>query len=309
MAEVLFLNHYKTQCGIHELGKRIFGLLDQSIMPCVYREVPPDGLADYIQAVAEVQPTHIIYNYYPSTMAFLNQQAIGVFPHIKHLGVIHDPLDPGFIDWVNTLFEAWIIHDPTNPLPIARKFKTVRPIPRFERTAEIPERLSIGSHGFNVSPWKQFDKIIQFIQDEFDEVDINMNITNATFGPPGQLNPIEQWKQMIHKPGVKLNITSEYLPEEKDVIEFLSRNTMNVYFYNAPGPYVGVGASGDLAVASQSSLAVNDTYMYRHFHERLGYYQGSMAPFINNRADVRALYEEWNPTVMSEDYKKMVESV
>lgn len=310
MSDILFLNHYKSQCGIHEIGKRIHGILWQGGLETEYVEVPVSGLTEYIVRVAEKNPAKIIYNYYPGTMTFLNKEAINNFPNIQHYAIIHDPLDPPFIDSVEHMFDAWIIHDQTNPIPSAKKFTTYRPIPRYDRKEFNSDRIKIGSHGFNCSPWKMFGETIRIIQSEFDEIDININIPKATFATEEQNNfhQISEWYQSIEKPGVNLNVTNHYFETEIQLIEFLNQNDMNVYFYNPPGPYVGVGGSADLAVASQSSLVVNDTYMYRHFHKALGYYhEGSpIKSFLNNRDRVHELYEEWSPQALADDYRRMI---
>jgi hypothetical protein len=155
-----------------------------------------------------------------------------------------------------------------------------------------------------------FGETISIVQKEFDEVNININIPKATFATDEQNNfhQINQWQESITKSGVNLNITNEYFETETELIEFLNKNDMNIYFYNPPTPYVGVGGSADLAVAAQSSLVVNDTYMYRHFHESLGSYKegSSIKKFIDNRNKVRSIYDEWSPEALAEDYKKML---
>ena len=310
-SKILFLNHEKTQCGVYEIGKRIHSLLIKDILDTVYIEVPVDGLTEYIEAIEKHNPDAIIYNFYPVTMAFLSTELIKYLSHIKHFAIIHDPLDPQFISTVEQSFDAWMIHDHTNPLESSNKYTTFRPIPRYTRSLELPSKVSIGSHGFNVSTWKMFGPMIDMLQSEFDEVDINMNITNATFGPVGQLDSVQSWIDSIYKDKVKLNITTDYLDTEEELINFLAKNTMNVYFYRTSTPYNGVAGSADLAVASQSSLVVNNTYMYRHFHERLGYYEqtSSFKTFLNNKDVVRELYDEWSPLAITQDYKKMLEDI
>lgn len=312
MTDVLFVNHIKSQCGIYELGKRIFGLIDQNEIACNYIEVPVGSNQEYIEAMEKYRPSYVIYNYYVSTMPFVHSGILRNYPSAKHMAILHDPLDPGTVSFVESTFDAWIIHDHTNPLPSLKKFTTFRPIPRFERKNQTSDRISIGSHGFPMNPWKAFDRILHIVQDEFDEIDINMNIPVATFSMgEAELYRLEQWKNIIHKQNINLNITSHYFPEESGLIDFLSKNTINIYFYNPPGEYVGVGASGDLAVASQSSLIVNNTYMYRHFHEKLGYYEQTnrISDFLNNSDKVKELYNEWSPEAITYDYKKMIERV
>jgi hypothetical protein len=307
--KILFVNHHKSQCGIYELGNRIFGLIDQSILPSVYEEV--NTLQEYHKAIGKHKPDAVVYNYYPATMPFLDAFTTNMLPKIKHFGIIHDPLDPGFLNGVNQIFDAWIIHDDTAPLNHPKKFRTVRPIPRFTRTTKIDyDNISIGTHGFPVSPWKMYDTMAEYINESFDNITINMNLTVATFG--GTLKQAQatasKCQSKITKPGIKLNVTHDYIPGEQGMIDWLSKNTMNIYFYN-PGsnPYVGVGASADLAIASQSSLVVNDSYMYRHINSRLGSgSNGNIHEFLKNADTVKTIYEEWSPERMTNDYKNMI---
>lgn len=302
---ILFLNHGYCQCGIYEIGQRIFGLLDQTKLPCTYFWTTPYDAPTYRSIVEQCKPTHVIYNYYPGTLCYVTKAELANFPDVKHIGIIHDPLDPKFIEHVDNTFDAWIIHDHTNPLPSKKKFTTVRPIPRFIPT-ESPKTFSIGSHGFTCNVWKQYELMLHYINNQFDEVEINFHLPTATFSG-GDAN-YDHWWNQITKPGIKLNITTNYLLEQ-DLISFLSRNTINMYFYNTHGdPYIGVGGSADLAIASQRSLLVNSTYMYRHLHEALGFYEqtNSIGSSIDNTKAVKRLYDEWSPERITDDYLTML---
>lgn len=308
--KILFVNHHKTQCGIYEIGKRIFELFDKSVLDIFYIE--SSSLEYYIQNVEEYKPDIIVYNYFSATLPYINKTTLSVFPKIKHIGIIHDPLHPNDINFYNYTFDAWIIHDDTNPILSDKKFTTVRPIRRYiKKNIGKNNILNIGSHGFSVSPWKMFDLMIDIIHREFDEVNINMNITKATYGGKNEDELFNSWKNKITKKGVNLNISTNYLKTELDVIDFLSKNDLNIYFYNPPHPYVGVGGSADLAVSSQSSLAVNSSYMYRHFHKHLGFYEqhNSLKNFLNNQDTVKKLYDEWSPEKITNDYKNMFEKI
>jgi hypothetical protein len=309
--EIIFINHEKSQCGVYEIGKRIYELIDKDIINLKYFEVPVYGIENFRNILESEKPKYIIYNYYPHTLAFLSKKILNEYTNIKHVGIIHDPLDPHHIGLFDSLFDAWIIHDTTNTINSNKKFKTIRPIRRYDKLNNNNEILNIGSHGFSVSPWKMFDKIIEQINNDFDVVKINMNITQATFGGINDINKFNSWRKIITKSNVILNITNNYYDSEYDVIDFLAKNDLNIYFYNAPSPYVGVGGSADLAISAQSNLVVNNTHMYRHIHEYLGYFEqgNNLNNFLNNKNIVKSMYDDWNPQVMTNDYKKMLESI
>jgi hypothetical protein len=215
------------------------------------------------------------------------------------------------ISFYNYTFDRWIIHDDTNEIISDIKFTTIRPIRRFDKPKNSNNILNIGSHGFSVSPWKMFDKMIGLIHNEFDEVNINMNITQATFGGSDDNYNFLKWRELINKQNVNLNLTNTYFETEDEVISFLSKNDLNMYFYNPPNPFIGVGGSADLAVSSQSSLVVNNTYMYRHFHNHIGYFEqtNNLKFFLTNQDKVKEIYNLWSPERMTDDYIKMIESL
>jgi hypothetical protein len=310
--KILFLNHSKAKCGVYEIGKRIYSLLDKSVIDAEYHEIPTSDPSVYT-ALMENGPDIVFYNYYPSTMPYVNKQMLGNFAKTKHIGIIHDPLFPEFIEMYNRMFTAWIIHDDTNPIVSKNKFTTIRPIRRYSRKLPWSSdgAISIGTHGFSTCPWKMFDNIIKIVHDEFDEICINMNINEATFSEKQSPQLFDEWRKIIHKSGVHLNITNNYFETEEEVIDFLAQNTINIYFYQAHTPYLGVGGSADLAISAQSSLAVNATHMYRHIHSHLGFYEqyGNLRAFLNNAAKVREVYESWSPQRMTRDYKLILERI
>lgn len=309
--EIIFINHKKSQCGVYEIGKRIYELLDKSLLDVGYFETSINGLNEFTEIIEIHKPKYVIYNYFSVTLQYVNRNLFDKFKNIKHIGIIHDPLSPKDITFYDTTFDAWIIHDDTNPIQSKKKFTTIRPIRRFERNSNNKNEIyKIGSHGFNCSPWKMFDSIIDIIQYEFDEVIINFNITNATFGNNSN-KVFDEWRKKIEKKNVILNITHTYMEDEIQLIHYLSQNDLNIYFYNPPHQYVGVGGSADLAISSQSGLVVNSTYMYRHLHHHLGFYEqkNNLEYFIKNKTKVVDLYNLWTPKEMTLDYKKMLENI
>jgi hypothetical protein len=311
--KILFINHKKCQCGVYEIGKRIFGLFNQDILPIVYEEVENQGEFHFV--VRTHKPDVILYNYYSLTLPFIDSLVTKLLPKIKHIAIVHDQLRFPYLAEIENIFDAWIIHDETNPIVSSKKFKTIRPIPRYTRTKEIDfDNISIGTNGIISSQWKMYDTIVEYINATFDNITINMNLTlgNALgkADPKTAIAEADKCRAKVTKPGINLNITHDYLPTEMDVIEWLSKNTMNIYFFNPPILGVGVGGSPDLAIAAQSSLAVNDSYMLRHIHTKLGVCnKNNISQFIHNSEQVKSLYNEWTPERMTNDYKKMIETI
>jgi len=308
--KILFLNHKKSQCGVYEIGKRIYSLIDKTILSMLYFEV--DHVFEYMTVIKDDSPDVIIYNYVGATMPFLTPVVTNYYPNIKHIGIIHDSFN--YMDTVEALFDAYIIHDLTNTTISNKKFLTVRPIPRFVREDRVDlHNISIGTHGFPVSPWKMYDTIVEWTNYTFEKATINMNLPVATFG--GTYEQAEEvaalCKSKITKPNIILNISHDYFETETELIRWLSKNTMNAYFYNdTVYNNLGVAGSADLAIAAQSSLAVNSAYMYRHLNMRLGTCtKDKMYNFVGNYEEVQKIYEEWSPERMTNDYKNMIEII
>jgi hypothetical protein len=308
--KILFFNHKKSQCGVYEIGKRIHSLFNKDILNTEYKEISVNDPSDYLQIMEHEKPDIAIYNYFAGTLQYINKTLFNNFSNTRHIGIIHDPLSSYDINFYNDNFDAWIIHDPTNPIVSKKKFSTIRPIERFNKTEHKNEIPTFGSHGFNVSPWKRFDKIIEIIQSEFDEAIINFNITQATFGTNNE-SVFDYFKSLINKPKISLNITNNYFDSEIKLIEFLSKNDLNIYFYYPPYSYAGVGGSADLAVSAQTGLVVNSTYMYRHFHEDLGFFEqkNNLSYFVQNKNKTKRLYDKWHPDLMTIDYKNMIQEI
>ena len=310
--KVLYVNHAEPACGVYQIGKRIADLLKPStVLDVAY--VESATVEPVVAALNQHRPRVVLYNYYPATLPFVSGPFTAAVRQagIAQFGIIHDPMEPAFIAGIEQLFDFWIVHDPTNPVASSKKFTTVRPVPRFD-PAPPPARLSFGTHGFGISPWKAFDFIVAVVNHEFDEADINMNIGLAAFGDrDGAV--ASQWRaacqRQVTKPGIRLNITHDFLATEADLIRYLQGNTVNVYFVRDPPAYTGPAGSADLAIASGRALVVNNGYMYRHVSTRLGAYGvngQTLRSLCQNERAVADLYREWSPQRVRADYEQMI---
>jgi len=305
--KILFINHKKSQCGVYEIGNRIFSLIQQNILPTVYEEV--ETLEEYHKVIDNHNPNVIIYNYYSVTLPFLNSTVTHSFPNIKHIAIIHDQL--GNIPVIENIFDAWIIHSDTNNIVSNKKFISIRPILRFNRLKEVnPNEIIIGTNGFCTSSWKMYDTIAEYVNTSFDHAILNINLGIATFGGSVEQakNIADMCRSKIKKSNILVNITHNYFSTETELIEWLSKNTLNIYLYR---DHPGVGGCTDLAISSQSSLCVNNSNMLRHIANHLGSCSSAkeVSHFINNYNEVKKLYDQWTPERMTNDYKKMIETI
>ncbi len=260
--KVLFINHIEKQCGVHQFGENVFAAITLSEkFQFIYSEC-----SEYSHLLAAVQlhnPAAIIYNYYASTLPWLNP---GITRRMKfpQLGIMHEVTQERVNHADKVLFDFHIAPDPTVLLTNPIVFKTGRLIPSHKTLIPPPPELTIGSFGFGTKG-KGYPHIIEAVQKEFDKAIIRLNIPFATFGDAegsGAKAYAEKCRELITKPGISLQITHDFLSQE-EVLNFLDGNTLNTFFYEG-NKNRGISSVIDLALAVDRPLAITKSNMFRH---------------------------------------------
>lgn len=304
---VLFINHPEKECGVHQFGENVFGAINKSqVFNFIYCECnSADSLKNYINTE---QPSAIIYNYYPSTMPWLNT---GITRGIKipHIGIIHEVTQQRVNQANKTLFDFHIAPDPTILITNPIVFKTGRLIPFFKGTLQYPEIPVIGSFGFGTKG-KGYTHIIEVVQKEFDQALIRFNIPFARFGDAngqGAKAYARSCQELITKPGIKLSITHDFLSQE-EVLDFLSQNTINCFFYEQNNNR-GISSVTDLALAVDKPIAITKSYMFRNIYSTtpsICIEDQSLHTIIKNgTSPLKAFKEEWTPENLCWDYERI----
>ena len=102
--KILFLNNVHKACGVYQYGIRLAKCLPM----CIYKEDSSE--ADYLDAVKEVCPDKIIYNYHTSTMSWLTSN--NITHTAKNVGILHETS--------SDIFDELLDIDPTKPNGIPR---------------------------------------------------------------------------------------------------------------------------------------------------------------------------------------------
>ncbi|HEX4878131.1 MAG TPA: methyltransferase domain-containing protein [Chitinophagaceae bacterium] len=259
---ILFINHPEKECGVHQYGENIFYAIQQSHQyDFIYCECSrKEELNGFI---AKHRPAAIIYNYYGSTMPWLNTRITRKI-RIPHIGIMHEVTQERVNRANKTLFDFHIAPDPTVLLTNPIVFKTGRLIPAYSDNKAVPEKITIGSFGFGTKG-KGYTKIIEAVQQEFDEAIIRLNIPYARFGDAegqGARAYAQACHQLIKKPGIELRITHDFLSQE-EVLDFLSSNTINCFFYDE-NKNRGISSVIDLALAVNKPVAITKSNMFRN---------------------------------------------
>lgn len=283
--KILFISHPKKQCGVYEFGKCVFNVISAS-QKYDFIKVECESLDELNKAVNKHNPSAIIYNYHPTVLPWLcTKISKGIYRNnlvgIKavQIGIIHEitqqvadkatGYDNKYIlgpsqKKLNSLFDFYIAADPTLLLKNPLVFKTGRLIPAYNKQAVEPEKVTIGSFGF-ATPGKGFEKLVQKVNDEYDEAVIRLNMPAADFGDADGTKAkriAEKCKSLITKPGIKLEVSHQFMAEA-ELLDFLGGNSLNVFMYEDTGGR-GISSAVDNALAVKKPIAVSRCPMFRH---------------------------------------------
>jgi hypothetical protein len=311
MSDVLFINHAKQQCGVHQFGKQIFDALkDSQKVAFAYHEIAV--ATDLPEAMARHRPQAVIVNWHPATeLRHLKGWPLWSLG-VPVIGLMHDVSDDQLNDKDDTEFDYYIWHAPsaeiTNPL-VYRMGRLIQPAPRQRPP---PRRLTFGSFGF-AGAWKNFEGLVARIHAEFDDCLIRLNIPSGDYcdSDGSEARKVaERCRAMLAKPGVELEVTHHFWSVD-EVIDFLAGNTMNVFFYQRHGK--GISSAMDLALAARRPLALVRDSMARHL------FAVEPSIFVEDRslreiletgvAPLLPFIEDWSAANIRRDYEAMIEDV
>ena len=313
---ILFVNHKAQKCGVYEYGHAIGNVLIQSTKYLfIYCEV--DNWEEFYALIKKIKPKIIIYNFYLSTMGWIiENKGLFINSHkIKavQISIIHEVTQEIADNSTNIIFDYFIAADPTLMLKNPIVYKTGRLIPRYKNTQSKNKILNVGSFGFATSG-KGFIRIIEIVQEEFDEAIINFNISFAKFGDENGDNArkiAEDARGKLKKKGIILNISHEHLTHE-ELLKFLAKNDLNVFLYEYQENR-GISSATDWALAVNRPFAITKSSMFRHLFDcypSICVEDSSLKTIISNGTEcIERLYEEWSPENLLWDYERIIDDV
>ncbi len=309
--KVLFISHKQQLCGVHEYGLNIAAAVRKSARyDFTYAECSdPD---EFFAITAHMNPTAIIYNYYPSTMPWLKKK---IMRHIKvpHIGIMHEVTQQAADKADNSFFQFHIAPDPTLLLKNPLMFKTGRLVPDYNNIFQPPTIPTIGSFGFGTKG-KGFERLITVIQQEFDEAQIRLHIPYAAFGDAtgSEARAIaERCRGLIVKPLIKLVIGHDFL-NKKQLLDFLAQNTINAFFYEE-NKGRGISSVIDLALAVDRPIAISRSDMFRHLYAAtpsICINDSTLRQIVQNGVEPLLPYrQEWCEENLIWDYERIIERI
>lgn len=260
---ILVVSHTANQCGINQYGKNIAAALRRSRKYEVKLAECSDE-ADLIAAIACLRPIAIIYNYYPTTMPWLNRGVTERIP-LPQFGVMHEVTQEEADAATRDMFDFHLCPDPTIIERNSAIIRTSRLVPVYQNYSALPEIPTIGSFGFGMAD-KGFERLIDRVQEEFDEARIRIQMPfNDVVDPGGRyhaLSTAESCRQRVRKPGIRLEISYDFTTPA-ELHDFLASNTLNAFFYDER-KHRGISSTIDHALAVQRPIAITRCGMFRH---------------------------------------------
>ncbi len=331
---ILFVTHKKKQCGVYEFGKNIFNVISAS-SHYNFIKTECESPEELQKEIAQHNPAAIIYNYHPSVLPWLcTKISKGLYRNnlsgIKavQIGIIHEITQQvadsatGYGNTfiigpsqkkINSLFDFYIAADPTLLLKNPLVFKTGRLLPAYNNQIAEPAITTIGSFGF-ATPKKGFEKLVQKVNDEFDEAVIRLNIPAADFGDANGDNAkriASDCSKLITKPGIKLDVTHQFMTDS-ELLDFLAGNNLNVFMYEDTEGR-GISSAIDNALAVKRPIAVSRCPMFRHIltaTPSVCVEDNSLKTILQNGfTPVKRITKDWTPENLLWEYERILDAI
>ena len=169
---------------------------------------------------------------------------------------------------------------------------------------------TIFSFGF-ATDGKEWHKIIELVQNEYDYADIHFNIPRGThvYNHEDKIDGIiDLCKNAVKKEGIHLTITHDNISKE-EIIKICSTKTINCFFYNRQhiSP-TGLAAVTDQAIASGRPLFITSDRTFRHLHKYIDCYPGiTIKEAIEKTQEgVLKMKDDWSSSNFLKKFEKIL---
>jgi len=292
---IFIINHSVENCGVYQYGKR-FGNIASNSKKHNFMYYEMDSQNDLVLEYATHRPEVIIYNYLSGTMPWVTEDLVQRYRElgVKQYLIVHNV---GYA----TFFDAYLHQHPYYEHVDANNFALARPLfdyqpPEIKKSDDV---LHVGSFGFGFRV-KYFDQICKIVNEQlsYRKVQINLHLTSSHFCP--NANDIASIKQdclnSITHDNIKLNMTHDFLTDD-DMLNFLYKNDLNIFFYQNYGGYNGISSTVDYALSVKKPLAICKSNMFAHIWDvqpSICVENNSLLNIINNGfSPLEEKYNSW----------------
>lgn len=290
----IFYNSRKALCSIWESGKMCYDALSTST----------NYTLDYSEAESlDVSYDFAIFNHHPTVNNWMNEHIIMSYNKPTFCVVTEVSFSSDVIAFSPKYFNHYIVLDPTIQ-ETERIHAFGRPIEEYISTTDpidinyiVPNIFSFGFATYG----KDWHKIVEIVQNEYDNANIHFNIPRATYVPDSMHDNIitsikANCRAILTKPGIKLTITNDNLSKQ-NIIDICSKQTINCFYYNRQHMFAsGLAAVTDQAISSGRPLLVSGDRTFRHIHKYINYFPNISLKeaIVNTQAGVLQMKSEWS---------------
>lgn len=296
MLRGIYYNQKSTACSIYETGKMCFDAL--SLSKKYYLNYSDESFLseeEYDFIVCNYH--HVTNNWIQSVIHKCNKPTFAIVTEVGH--------DSNPIPFTPAIFQYYIILDPTI-IDTDYFFGFSRPLELITPRKKENNDLIIGSFGMP-TPGKNWEEIIEKVQNEFDEATIRFNIPTGTYVPLSfkEINRITySCNKIIYKSKINLQITSNYM-DKNELIDWCSQNTINVFLYNRNQP--GLSATTDQAIIADRPILVSQNDTFRHILQYLHPYPKTIKEAIATTLPaVRQMQKDWSPIQFAKKFEDIL---
>lgn len=301
--KIYFINSKEEKCGVYQYGLRLWNILKDSDLDISYFEI--DSIEKFYSlnfAKADLLLFNFIYHgtngpfsWYTRSVAQYVQSVLKIkTATINHTNFFYD-----------IKFDYFIDQDPENGLPRPLFFT----IPTNNKTNSlIPQ---IGSFGF-ANGYKGFNDIVRFVNDQFEEAQINLHITKAHYiSNSNELYDeiVNKINSIVIKPGIKLNITSNFL-NNTEMLDFISNNDIVLFAYTG-GEFTS--SVVDYPISTETPIGVTNCKMFKHvYNEYIDINKYSILEILNYNKKTqftKHLKEKWSEQNLIDALKRFLATI
>jgi hypothetical protein len=306
---IFVVNHSVENCGVYQYGKRVGKILEKSKKNnFIYLEL--DTEEEFRKQLSTYSPEIIIYNYLSGTMPWMNEilaQELREFGIVQML-LVHNVNYSTFFDYY--------LHQNPDYTDDNKNFAICRPLFDYDSNLiEDTDVLKIGSFGFGFRV-KYFDEICRVVNEQLYDrnVEIRLHLTHSHFCE--NANDIQGIKQeclsRITSPNIKLTMTHDFLTDI-EMLDFLSQNDLNIFFYQDYPSYNGISSTIDYALSVKKPIAICKSRMFSHImnvEPSICVEDNYLLDIINNGfSPLKEKYEKWTNIKFIDRIEKIIGEV
>jgi hypothetical protein len=261
----------KAACGVGLYGRHWATAL-ADLPEHQFNVLYTDSIEETINEIRRLSPSIVFYHWNRIASGWMEHPIFReMFPNIKHVNICVDTVtkqeevDNFSPEVHNGGFQYLLVN---NPMLVGNKNvfvsnKLLPPGPTIpEYTGDLP---IIGYHGFAMA-YKGIARLASVVNAEFTECIFRLHMPQSWFmdhhGQEIQRRKFEI-QQIITKPGIKVEY-SHHMMEPQEVVNWLSQNSINCYFYDRMD-HAALASATDYALAARKPIAVSRSNYFKDF--------------------------------------------